>query len=78
MQRVKFSRPANAALSHWSRLAATDLAAAASRLHAAFDRFEAHAAPLRPHFAYGELDKAQYTRAHLLHLANHAQRIALA
>jgi hypothetical protein len=59
-------------------LAATDLAAAASRLRAAFDRFDAHDAPLRPHFAYGELDKAQYTRAHLLHLANHAQRIALA
>ncbi|TNJ33723.1 DUF1569 domain-containing protein [Arenimonas terrae] len=59
-------------------LAATDLAAAAARLHAAFDRFEAHDAPLQPHFAYGELDKTRYTRAHLLHLANHAQRIALA
>lgn len=59
-------------------LAATDLAAAAQRLLAAFDRFERHDAPLRPHFAYGALDRAQYTRAHLLHLANHAQRIALA
>ena len=59
-------------------LAETDLAAAASRLLAAFDRFEAHPGPLQPHFAYGALDKAKYTRAHLLHLANHAQRIALA
>ena len=56
-------------------LVATDPGAAARRLLAAFDAFEAHALPLRPHFAYGALDKAQYTRAHLLHLANHAQRI---
>jgi hypothetical protein len=34
-------------------------------------RFEAHTGALAPHFAYGELDKAQYTRAHLMHLANH-------
>lgn len=41
------------------------------RLLAAFDRFEAHAGPLQPHFAYGALDKPAYTRAHLMHLANH-------
>ncbi|MET0808550.1 MAG: DUF1569 domain-containing protein [Pseudoxanthomonas sp.] len=58
-------------------LGATDLGAAATRLVAALDAFEAHVLPLRPHFAYGELDKAQYTRAHLLHLANHAQHIDL-
>jgi hypothetical protein len=40
-----------------------------------FAAFEAHAGPLAPHFAYGELDKAQYTRAHLMHLANHAERV---
>ncbi len=38
---------------------------------AALRRFEAHSGALAPHFAYGELDKAQYTRAHLMHLANH-------
>jgi hypothetical protein len=37
----------------------------------ALRRFEAHTGTLAPHFAYGELDKAQYTRAHLMHLANH-------
>lgn len=58
-------------------LVATDLAAAAQRLHAALDAFEAHAGPLQPHFAYGALDRRAYTRAHLLHLANHAQRIVL-
>lgn len=45
--------------------------AARQRLLAALDRFEAHRGPLAPHFAYGALDKAQYSRAHLMHLANH-------
>jgi hypothetical protein len=29
-----------------------------------------------PHFAYGALDKAQFTRAHLMHLANHWTEIS--
>ena len=41
------------------------------RLLDALAAFEAWSGALRPHFAYGELDKAQYTRAHLMHLANH-------
>ncbi len=56
-------------------LVATDLAAAARRLDAALATFQAHTGLLAPHFAYGELDKAQYTRAHLMHLANHAERV---
>ena len=38
---------------------------------AALQAFERHAGALAPHFAYGTLDKAAYTRAHLMHLANH-------
>ena len=34
----------------------------------AFERFDG---PLQPHFAYGTLDKPAFTRAHLMHLANH-------
>ena len=56
-------------------LVATDLASAAARLDAAFAAFDAFSGPLAPHFAYGALDKAQYTRAHLMHLANHAERV---
>ena len=56
-------------------LVAHDLAAAAQRLDAAFAAFAAYTGPLAPHFAYGALDKAQYTRAHLMHLANHAERV---
>jgi hypothetical protein len=44
---------------------------AKARLLAALQRFEAHEGPLAPHFAYGVLDKPQYLRAHLMHLANH-------
>ncbi len=44
---------------------------AIARALAALRRFEVHTGALAPHFAYGELDKAQYTRAHLMHLANH-------
>lgn len=37
------------------------------RIHA-FDRWTG---PLQPHFAYGRLTKAQYERAHSMHVANH-------
>lgn len=56
-------------------LVATEVGLAADRLRAAFAAFEAHTGPLAPHFAYGPLDKARYTRAHLLHLADHAGEI---
>ena len=47
------------------------LKASAQRLLDAMEAFAAFEGPLRPHFAYGELTKAQYQRAHLMHLANH-------
>jgi hypothetical protein len=40
--------------------------------------FDAHTAALQPHFAYGTLDKPAYTRAHLMHLANHWNEAAVA
>jgi len=58
--------------------AAAPLPAAIARALAALRRFEAHAGALAPHFAYGALDKAQYTRAHLMHLANHWAEVARA
>lgn len=54
---------------------ATPLHTGIQRLIAALNAFEAWTGPLKPHFAYGELDKAQYTRAHLMHLANHWTQI---
>jgi hypothetical protein len=47
------------------------LDAAVARALQALQDFEAWPGPLAPHFAYGALDKGQYTRAHLMHLANH-------
>jgi hypothetical protein len=52
-------------------VAAAGLDAARTRLLVALATFEAHTGPLAPHFAYGALDKNQYTRAHLMHLAHH-------
>ena len=58
-------------------LAIADLPSAVARLAQALERFEA-APPgrrLAPHFAYGELRRDDYRRAHLLHLADHAREI---
>ncbi|MDR7298093.1 hypothetical protein J2X16_003442 [Pelomonas aquatica] len=41
------------------------------RLLDAMDAFAQFNGTLRPHFAYGELTKPHYERAHLMHLGNH-------
>jgi hypothetical protein len=56
-------------------LASADVKAGAARLRAAIARFQQHGGPLRPHFAYGALDKSQYAVAHTLHIANHQDEI---
>lgn len=58
--------------------AATPLPEAVKRLAKAMADFDAHRGALAPHFAYGALDKTQYTRAHLMHLADHWQRVKTA
>lgn len=45
--------------------------AAEHQLRQAIARFETHQGPLQPHFAYGRLNKADYERAHAMHLADH-------
>ncbi len=52
------------------------LAPAIEHAIAALQAFERHSGALAPHFAYGALDKAAYTRAHLMHLANHWAEVA--
>jgi hypothetical protein len=47
------------------------LRTSAQRLLDAMDAFAEFNGTLSPHFAYGELTKPQYERAHLMHLANH-------
>ncbi len=47
------------------------LGPAVDRLVASLRAFESHTGPLAPHFAYGALDKPAYTKAHLMHLADH-------
>ncbi|HEY1130030.1 MAG TPA: DUF1569 domain-containing protein [Roseateles sp.] len=46
-----------------------------NRLLEVMDAFAKFNGTLRPHFAYGELTKPQYERAHLMHLANHWTQI---
>ncbi|HEY1026851.1 MAG TPA: DUF1569 domain-containing protein [Pseudomonas sp.] len=53
-------------------------AQALQRLQAAFERFARHQGELQPHFAYGELDHAEYAEAHVMHLYNHLSLIRLA
>lgn len=49
--------------------------AAVDRAIAALQAFDQYTGALSPHFAYGALDKADYTRAHLMHFANHWQEV---
>lgn len=51
--------------------AAQALRLSVQRLLDAMDAFARFDGTLLPHFAYGELTKPQYERAHLMHLANH-------
>ncbi len=51
--------------------ASQTLKTSVQRLLDAMDAFARFNGTLRPHFAYGELTKPQYERAHLMHLANH-------
>jgi hypothetical protein len=48
-----------------------DSAQALERLRASMRKFLHWSEPLRPHFAYGELNKQEYELAHAMHLANH-------
>ena len=52
------------------------LAPAIDHIVAALQTFERYGGALMPHFAYGALGKADYTRAHLMHLANHWAEVA--
>lgn len=52
------------------------LKSSVQRLLDAMDAFAAFKGELKPHFAYGKLDRNQYQRAHLMHLANHWQQLS--
>lgn len=51
---------------------------ASARLRTAVARFTSHQGPLKPHFAYGALSKADFALAHVFHIANHQDEIVLA
>lgn len=51
---------------------------AIDRLIASLVRFEDYTGALRPHFAYGELDRNEYLAAHIFHVRNHFDEITIA
>lgn len=57
--------------------AGADWRPGAVRLRAAIARFAGHQGPLKPHFAYGALSKADFSLAHTFHIANHQDEIVL-
>lgn len=55
-----------------------DWQAGAARLRAAIVRFQQYQGALQPHFAYGQLNHADYAMAHTLHIANHQDKLEIA
>ncbi len=51
---------------------------AAERLRAAITRFNGYTGALKPHFAYGDLSKADFALAHAFHIANHQDEFVVA
>jgi hypothetical protein len=52
-----------------------DAMIAINRLRKSLIEFNHYQGTLAPHFAYGELTKDEYEKAHLMHLYNHLQQI---
>jgi hypothetical protein len=52
-----------------------DSTIALNRLKKSLTDFDRYQVTLAPHFAYGELTKDEYEKAHLMHLYNHLQEI---
>lgn len=50
---------------------AGDVNAALDQLLQALGNFSAYQGQLAPHFAYGELDKSEYAKAHVMHVQDH-------
>ena len=51
---------------------------ALERLSAALTSFDTYDGPLKPHFAFGNLNKNDYALAHVLHINNHLQEFSVA
>lgn len=56
---------------------AGDTQAALQRLLQALQDFSGYEGKLAPHFAYGELDKAAYAKAHAMHVQDHLRLFAV-
>lgn len=55
----------------------SDTQLALKRLMQSLLDFQGVTVELKPHFAYGVLNKAEYAKAHVLHLNNHLEQISI-
>jgi len=53
--------------------ATVSIVGARNRLLSALNEFESFDGELKPHFAYGSLDKDRYAAAHVMHVNNHLE-----
>ena len=49
----------------------TEVKLAFQRLYKSIEDFKNFSSELKPHFAYGNLEKSEYDKAHAMHIANH-------
>jgi hypothetical protein len=56
----------------------SDVASALNQLKKSLISFDAFSGELQAHFAYGELTKAEYEKAHAMHFLNHLQEFTQA
>ena len=52
-----------------------EVSAAIDMVIAALQKFENHTGEIKPHFAYGSLSKAEFAKAHVMHIENHLKAI---
>jgi hypothetical protein len=53
----------------------TSTADGAAALRRSLAAFRAHSGPMAPHFAYGEVSKAEYEALHAMHAAEHLEAL---
>lgn len=58
------------------RLLKNNIQSALERLITSLNDFNQYENSLKPHFAYGELNKQEYTWAHIMHIENHFKQMS--
>lgn len=73
----RMQHPLDEAIPGAEPLVMDDTQKALARLIKSLEVFAAHDGALKPHFAFGQLDKGEYARVHAMHLNQHLQELHL-